>query len=130
MDFVNYYESPLGKIKLSSNGTKLTGLCFFDQNNYAETMDSPHSEKELPVFTLTKSWLAIYFAGRRPNFSPELTFKGTVFQERVWNKLQKIPDIINDNQNRPIYDIVPACLIIYANSKTSAVTDKPIRKSG
>ena len=91
MDFVNYYESPLGKITLSSDGTKLTGLCFFDQYNYAGTMDSPHSEKELPVFTLTKSWLAIYFAGRCPNFSPEITFKGTAFQERVWNELQKIP---------------------------------------
>ena len=85
MDFVNYYESPLGKITLSSDGTKLTGLCFFDQYNYAGTMDSPHSEKELPVFTLAKNWLAIYFAGRCPNFSPEITFKGTAFQERVWN---------------------------------------------
>ena len=55
------------------------------------TMHSPHSEKELPVFTLAKSWLAIYFAGRCPNFSPEITFKGTAFQERVWNELQKIP---------------------------------------
>lgn len=91
MDFVNYYESPLGKTTLSSDGTKLTGLCFFDQNNYAGTMDSPHSEKELPVFTLAKNWLAIYFAGRCPNFSPEITFKGTAFQERVWNELQKIP---------------------------------------
>ena len=89
MDFVNYYESPLGKITLSSDGTKLTGLCFFDQNNYAGTMDSPHSEKELPVFTLAKSWLAIYFAGRCPNFSPEITFKGCTFKSYFRTKVRK-----------------------------------------
>lgn len=36
-------------------------------------------------------WLDLYFAGRRPHFTPPLHLTGTEFRMAVWSLLQEIP---------------------------------------
>ena len=88
MQYINYYNSPIGRILLTSDGTALTGL-FLE----GEAWDlSPCDKKEdLSVFQQTKAWLDIYFSGDKPDFTPEIHTTGTEFQEEVWSILKTIP---------------------------------------
>ena len=89
MQYINYYNSPLGKIILTSDGTDLNGLWFGESKNLPKF--NQHTEKSLPIFDLTKKWLEIYFSGNEPDFTPKLSLSGTPFQLKVWKLLQKIP---------------------------------------
>lgn len=82
-DYKTIYNSPIGTIILSSNGTALTSL-EFSPNIDADTIS-------LPIFDETCRWLDLYFNGRIPDFTPSLKPAGTVFQQSVWNKLLTIP---------------------------------------
>lgn len=83
--FATNYNSPLGKIILTSDGEFLTGLYFDGQKNFSGT------EKTLPLFEETKTWLEIYFSGKAPNFTPPLKFSATNFRNSVYQVLLKIP---------------------------------------
>lgn len=83
--FATNYNSPLGKIILLSDGEFLTGLYFDGQKNFSGT------EKTLPLFEETKTWLEIYFSGKAPNFTPPLKFSVTNFRNSVYQVLMKIP---------------------------------------
>ena len=89
MQYINYYNSPLGKIILTSDGTDLNGLWFEESKNLPKF--NQHTEKSLPIFDLTKKWLEIYFSGNEPDFTPKLFVSGTPFELEVWEILQKIP---------------------------------------
>ena len=91
MEYAHYYNSPLGKILLASDGHALTGLWFEGQKYFAAKLDPDHEEKKLPVFARTAEWLALYFDGEKPAFIPPLTLKGTPFQKEVWEILLEIP---------------------------------------
>lgn len=80
-----YYESPLGKITIEAEEGALTGLWF--------TRDSERemTESDSKIFDETKRWLMDYFAGKRPDFMPELRLQGTAFRNIVWNILRTIP---------------------------------------
>ena len=80
-----YYESPLGKITMEAEEGALTGLWF--------TRDSERemTESDSKIFDETKRWLMNYFAGKRPDFMPELRLQGTAFRNIVWNILRTIP---------------------------------------
>ncbi len=91
MEYAHYYNSPLGKILLASDGHALTGLWFEGQKYFAAKLDPDHEEKNLPVFARTAEWLALYFDGENPAFMPPLTLKGTPFQKEVWEILLEIP---------------------------------------
>lgn len=85
MTYITRYDSPIGPITLTSDGTVLTGLSFSDK------MASSVGIEELNVFSETRRWLDLYFAGRKPDFTPPLVFEGTDFQRRVWQALNEIP---------------------------------------
>lgn len=91
MQYTNHYESPMGGILLAADMTGLTGLWFDGQKYFANHLDSEHEEKNLPIFEEVKHWLAIYFSGQEPDFTPSLHVRGTSFQLAVWEILQKIP---------------------------------------
>ena len=44
-----------------------------------------------PVLAAAGRWLDLYFAGRRPHFTPPLHLTGTEFRMAVWSLLQEIP---------------------------------------
>ena len=91
MQYITHYQSPLGGITISSDGSALTGLWFDGQKYFASTLGADYKENDLPVFAEAKRWLDIYFSGREPDFTPPLSLKGSAFRMAVWQILQSIP---------------------------------------
>lgn len=93
MQYKTYFDSPVGKLLLSSDGENLTGLWIAHQKYYGKGLaqDAQRSD-DLPVFALVKTWLSRYFAGEKPGIC-ELPLKlcGSPFRQRVWAILQEIP---------------------------------------
>ncbi len=91
MDYIYHYNSPLGRLTAASDGRALIGLWFDGQKYFADTLGKETQEKMLPVFEETGRWLEIYFGGRKPDFTPELSMRTTQFRRVVWEILLKIP---------------------------------------
>ena len=91
MQYITHYQSPLGGITISSDGSAITGLWFDGQKYFASTLGADYKEKDLPIFTKAKRWLDIYFSGREPDFKPPLSLNGSAFRMAVWQILQSIP---------------------------------------
>lgn len=85
------YESPLGKITVSGEGEKITGLWFEGQKYFGSALPEKYEEKPLPVFEEAKKWLDIYFSGKAPDFTPPVKISGTDFKAAVLNELMSIP---------------------------------------
>lgn len=91
MEYINYFESPLGRLTLTSDGEALTGVWFEKQKYYGATMGEEQTEKDLPVFEETKRWLDLYFQGVDPGPIPKVSMKGSEFRQMVWEILREIP---------------------------------------
>jgi methylated-DNA-[protein]-cysteine S-methyltransferase len=81
------HESPVGGLRLVSDGMHLVGLQFTDGLPPAE------ASRQLAdrVLDEARRQLDAYFAGRRKVFELPLGLEGTPFQLRVWSALQEIP---------------------------------------
>ena len=90
-DFSYYYDSPLGKMIMTSDGAALTGLWFAEKSRDADKNAAALTERDLPVFRATARWLDVYFTGKDPGFTPPLLLRGTAFQKAVWEILLTIP---------------------------------------
>ena len=78
-----YYETVLGLIGIRANDSAVTGILL-----------RPQGVIDLRENYLTKSMaqqLREYLAGARRNFTVDISFKGTAFQQEVWRALQTIP---------------------------------------
>ena len=82
MKYLAYYKSPLGIIKMISDGEYLIELSFDKKCSYIE--------KDLKIFDQTKKWLDIYFSGDIPDFKPKYKLEGTDFRKQVWQYIEKI----------------------------------------
>lgn len=91
MQYTTTYQSPLGELLLAADEIGLTGIWFDGGKYFADGLDTEHEKGKLPVLETTKSWLDIYFAGREPDFTPELHMIGSPFRLRVWKHLSEIP---------------------------------------
>lgn len=91
MQYMDKYLSPLGGITLAGEEDALTGLWFDGQKYFGSTLRENVKEQSLPVFERTKEWLALYFSGKNPEFTPPLKFNSTVFRTDVWKILMDIP---------------------------------------
>lgn len=99
MIYFTYFESPIQKLILTSDGTYLTGLYMVGQK-YCPTAgrilqgiaapDWIQDDNAAP-FNLTRQQLSGYFAGQLTNFDLPLLGHGTPFQQQVWSALQAIP---------------------------------------
>lgn len=87
MFYSTRYQSPLGKIILTANEAKLTGLWFAEQNYPI----SGHEEAPNAVLEETRAWPDIYFSGKEPDFTPKIQLSGSDFQNVVWKILRQIP---------------------------------------
>lgn len=91
MQYIDYYDSSLGEIIMVSDGKDLISLAFKGQK-YDQSLVSNDCKQEcIPVLAQTRKWLDLYFSGQKPNFIPEISIKGTVFQECVWKLISEIP---------------------------------------
>ena len=91
MIYSKKYISPLGNIRLFSNGKALTELRTefwraypFDGRDYLDGSDLLCIQKAV-------KWLDIYFSGHNPDFLPPLAPVGSPFRQEVWNILLTIP---------------------------------------
>lgn len=91
MTYMQWYHSPLGKILLTADGTRLTGSWFDGALYFARSLKTPYEEKNTPVLEKAKLWLSIYFSGGNPDFIVPFCFNGTDFQNEVWRILCTIP---------------------------------------
>ena len=89
MDYVRIYDSPLGRITITSDGENLTGLWFEGQKHRPSSL-SGHKGCP-PVLQETERWLNLYFSGNDPGFTPPLRMEGTVFQKDIWKILLTVP---------------------------------------
>ena len=90
--YISRFPSPLGEISAASDGTNITGLWFVGQKYYMYGIkDYKKCNVQMPVFSLLKNWLDIYFSGQNPEFIPPLNPTGSDFAVRVWDILQHIP---------------------------------------
>ena len=89
--FESRLHSPLGEVRLRSDGEALIGLWFVGQVNDAREISDLEIKNDLPIFGQVESWLESYFSGKQTSITFPLQPKGTIFQERVWKILQEIP---------------------------------------
>ncbi|WP_234992737.1 methylated-DNA--[protein]-cysteine S-methyltransferase [Varibaculum vaginae] len=85
--YIHFYDSPLGELVMSSDGSALIGLGLVSQ----QAAGTRPQEKSLPIFQETVCWLDTYFRGRAPSFTPKLKLSGSDFQKRVCEIMLTIP---------------------------------------
>ena len=80
-----HLDTPIGTLRLASNGIQLLKIEFEGQynNDVVETSDA--------VLVNCAHQLTDYFAGKRQRFELALWTKGTPFQQAVWDALADIP---------------------------------------
>ncbi len=84
-------RTPLGPVRMASDGTALTGLWFEGQKYFPQSLDGELRAEALPVFGEVRRWLELYFSGEEPGFMPPLRLIGSDFQTEVWGLLRAIP---------------------------------------
>ena len=122
-----YYNSPVGILKIISDGEYLTEVSFVQTAQQCE----PDAITQQCVAQLEE-----YFAGKRKTFDIPMRLEGTNFRKRVWAALAKIPyaqtmsygelaraignskamrAVGGANHNNPISIIIPCHRVIGAN---------------
>jgi methylated-DNA-[protein]-cysteine S-methyltransferase len=83
-----YLDSPLGQLRLLSNGEALVRIQF--PNQFSENDDTEPATSD-GVLQQTCQQLREYFEGDRNCFDLPLAASGTEFQHSVWSALKDIP---------------------------------------
>ncbi|ORU00012.1 Methylated-DNA--protein-cysteine methyltransferase [Anaerovibrio sp. JC8] len=93
MQYISFFDSPLGKLYLTADDDGLTGLVFEQDegNQLPINLKDVEFNDEQPDIMDAKLWLSLYFAGSRPDFTPKLSMKGSEFRMDVWDVLKDIP---------------------------------------
>jgi len=81
-EFVDYYTSPIGILKIVLQNDKITSISFVSETGPILSH---------PVIDQCKQQLHDYFSGNLTEFSVPLNPCGTSFQQEVWKKLAEIP---------------------------------------
>jgi methylated-DNA-[protein]-cysteine S-methyltransferase len=85
-----FFESPIGRLLVTSDGTALTGL-YMEPSRKAQSVDGWIQDEAVAPLSATVRQLSEYFAGTRREFDLPLRLQGTTFQTRVWRELTVIP---------------------------------------
>ena len=82
MTYQSYLKTPIGYLRILSNGEGINEIKFQDT-------DGP---EDPDIYTESaRTQLQEYFKGRRNQFDLPLSPDGTGFEEEVWNELKSIP---------------------------------------
>jgi methylated-DNA-[protein]-cysteine S-methyltransferase len=90
MNAFTYFESPIGRLLLTSDGNALTGL-YMEPSRKAQCTDGWIEDFSVAPLSATMRQLTEYFEGARREFDLPLRLQGTAFQRRVWRQLTEIP---------------------------------------
>ncbi|SFK94455.1 methylated-DNA--[protein]-cysteine S-methyltransferase [Salinicoccus halodurans] len=82
-----YMKSPVGHLKITEHDGFIVGLDYVDGESISEN-GSTNS-----IIDQCIAELGEYFKGRRSRFDVpvDLSYRGTPFQQKVWNRLYEIP---------------------------------------
>jgi methylated-DNA-[protein]-cysteine S-methyltransferase len=84
-------KSPLGQIRLVSDGALLTGLYFSGQKYEPAPGLDWRQDPDSEILKMSVLQLMEYFAGDRKVFQVPIGLQGTPFQREVWKALREIP---------------------------------------
>lgn len=87
--FFDHLASPLGELLIVGDGVHVTRL-YLPNHKGAARPDASWRRAAAP-FDQARQELAEYFAGDRQTFDVPLRAAGTMFQQRVWQELVRIP---------------------------------------
>jgi methylated-DNA-[protein]-cysteine S-methyltransferase len=90
MNYQIVYHSPVGKLRLVSDGQYLIGLHFWRKADEASS-EAANEQQKVEPFPQVVRQLDEYFDGKRTDFDIPIRFIGTPFQVRAWQALQNIP---------------------------------------
>ncbi|WP_027406530.1 methylated-DNA--[protein]-cysteine S-methyltransferase [Anaerovibrio sp. RM50] len=93
MQYISFFDSPLGKLYLTADDGGLTGIIYEneDGNQLPLNVSDIEFNDEQPDIMDAKLWLSLYFNGGRPDFTPKLSLKGSDFRMDVWDVIKDIP---------------------------------------
>jgi methylated-DNA-[protein]-cysteine S-methyltransferase len=81
------HQSPVGPLTIHAEGEAITRLEFENPRH-----PLPPSERgESPVLDQARRELDLYFAGKLRRFTVPVALHGTLFQQKAWTALTKIP---------------------------------------
>lgn len=86
MKNIYFYETPIGKVAIGSDGESITDFYF----NIGDIKEKFY-ETETSLIKMASTQLMDYFSGKLKRFSIPLNPYGTGFMRKVWDALQKIP---------------------------------------
>ncbi|WP_051670331.1 methylated-DNA--[protein]-cysteine S-methyltransferase [Bryobacter aggregatus] len=89
MIYVRHFDSPLGRITLSTDGESLIGFAFEEERHPVDR--SGASEEPVAILLDAERQVQEYLGGWRKSFDLPLRPAGTDFQRRVWEELLRIP---------------------------------------
>lgn len=81
------FDSPIGDLLLAGDNDALVGIWFVD----TERPETREWQRDDGAFGEVAAQLRAYFTGELTEFSLDLAPRGTPFQHRVWDALQRIP---------------------------------------
>jgi len=84
-----YHDTPIGRLLLVGTSTALLELHFPKAKKPPQP--APDWQEEKAPFAKVIEQLDQFFAGERKSFNLPLAPEGTVFQQKVWKALQRIP---------------------------------------
>lgn len=85
-------DSPVGPLRLASDGEHLTGVFFAQHRHAPEDLGEQVAPEVAPqVLRDAADQLGEYFGGERRDFDLPTAAEGTDFQRRVWAALETIP---------------------------------------
>lgn len=90
MFYCDTFDTPIGALRLVSDGLHLCGLYMGEEHFDRATTGQPMRHDSAP-FVDIKRQLEAYFAGELRTFDLPLAAAGTEFQKRVWRELCTIP---------------------------------------
>lgn len=88
MTWYTCLDTPIGAIRMTSDGTALTGI--YLEGDGANLADAELRD-DAPPFAQARKQLAAYFRGELTEFDLPLAPEGTTFQRKVWEELRQIP---------------------------------------
>jgi methylated-DNA-[protein]-cysteine S-methyltransferase len=86
MKSIFYYETPIGKIGIAEENSKITNVLFKNSS-----ISHEFKLEETPILIERNKQLQEYFLGKRKSFTLPLNPIGTEFMKNVWSSLCDIP---------------------------------------
>lgn len=86
-----FMQSPVGRLQLVADEHALVGVLWECETENRVKLGQMIEDQQDPLLLNAKTQLLEYFEGHRKTFDLPLSFKGTVFQMKVWDALLSIP---------------------------------------